>query len=63
MTGNVIFLGFWFVAHSGVDMTAAVVAFGSFLAGTVLGGRFARHLEHGSQAGQGSGRSCATRWS
>ena len=46
MTGNVIFLGFWFVPHSGVDMTAAVVAFVSFLAGTVLGGRFARHLEH-----------------
>ncbi len=46
MTGNVIFLGFWFVPHSGVDMTAAVVAFVSFLAGTVLGGRFTRHLEH-----------------
>ena len=26
MTGNVVFLGFWFVPHSGVDMTAAVVA-------------------------------------
>lgn len=46
MTGNVIFLGFWFVPHSGVDMTAAVVAFVCFLAGTVVGGRFARHLEH-----------------
>jgi uncharacterized membrane protein YoaK (UPF0700 family) len=46
MTGNVIFLGFWFVPHSGVDMTAAVVAFASFLAGTVIGGRFVRHLEH-----------------
>ena len=46
MTGNAIFLGFWFVPHSGVDMTAAVVAFVSFLTGTVLGGRFARHLEH-----------------
>ncbi|MBI3690805.1 MAG: DUF1275 domain-containing protein, partial [Mycolicibacterium aromaticivorans] len=46
MTGNVIFLGFWFVPHSGVDMTAAVVAFVSFLTGTVLGGRFARHLDH-----------------
>src|SRR4029079_1392851 len=45
MTGNVIFLGFWFVPHSGVDMTAAVVAFVSFLAGTVLGGRLARHLD------------------
>lgn len=45
MTGNVIFLGFWFVPHSGVDMTAAVIAFVSFLTGTVLGGRFARHLD------------------
>ena len=46
MTGNVIFLGFWFVPHSGVDMTAAVVAFVSFLVGTVMGGRFARHLDY-----------------
>ena len=44
MTGNVIFLGFWFVP-SGVDLTAAIVAFVSFLAGTVLGGRLARHLD------------------
>lgn len=44
MTGNVIFLGFWFVPHSGVDMTAAVVAFGGFMVGTVLGGRLARHI-------------------
>lgn len=46
MTGNVIFLGFWFVPHSGVDLTAAVVAFGSFLAGSVIGGRFARDFDH-----------------
>jgi uncharacterized membrane protein YoaK (UPF0700 family) len=46
MTGNVIFLGFWFVPHSGVDMTAAVIAFISFLLGTVIGGRFARHLDY-----------------
>jgi uncharacterized membrane protein YoaK (UPF0700 family) len=46
MTGNVVFLGFWFVPHSGVDMTAAVVAFASFLAGTVVGGRLSRHLDH-----------------
>jgi uncharacterized membrane protein YoaK (UPF0700 family) len=46
MTGNVIFLGFWFVPHSGVDLTAAVVAFLGFLLGAVLGGRFARHLDH-----------------
>jgi uncharacterized membrane protein YoaK (UPF0700 family) len=45
MTGNVIFLGFWFVPHTGVDLTAAIVAFVSFLAGTVLGGRFARHID------------------
>ena len=42
MTGNVIFLGFWFVPQSGVDMTAAVVAFVGFMTGTVLGGRLAR---------------------
>ena len=46
MTGNVIFLGFWFAPHTVVDMTAAVVAFVSFLAGAVIGGRVARHLEH-----------------
>jgi uncharacterized membrane protein YoaK (UPF0700 family) len=46
MTGNVIFLGFWFVPHSGVDMMAAVVAFVCFVVGTVLGGRLARHLDH-----------------
>jgi uncharacterized membrane protein YoaK (UPF0700 family) len=45
MTGNVIFLGFWFVGHTVVDLTAAVVAFISFVAGTVLGGRLARHLD------------------
>jgi uncharacterized membrane protein YoaK (UPF0700 family) len=46
MTGNVIFLGFSLVPHSGVDMMAAVVAFVCFVAGTVLGGRLARHLDH-----------------
>lgn len=45
MTGNVIFLGFWFVPHSGVDLTAALVAFAGFVAGTVLGGRLSRHLD------------------
>jgi uncharacterized membrane protein YoaK (UPF0700 family) len=45
MTGNVIFLGFWFAPHSGVDMMSAVVSFISFLVGTVLGGRLARHLD------------------
>lgn len=46
MTGNVIFLGFWFVPHSGVDLTAAAVSFVSFLIGAVIGGRFVRHLNH-----------------
>ena len=45
MTGNVIFLGFWLVPHSGVDMLAAVVAIISFVAGAVIGGRLARHLD------------------
>ncbi|KUI21447.1 hypothetical protein AU193_03380 [Mycobacterium sp. GA-1285] len=44
MTGNVIFLGFWLVPHSGVDVTAALVAFAGFVAGAVLSGRFTRHL-------------------
>jgi uncharacterized membrane protein YoaK (UPF0700 family) len=43
MTGNIIFLGFWFV-RSGIDLTAAIVAFASFLTGTVIGGRLARDL-------------------
>ncbi|PQD98981.1 DUF1275 domain-containing protein [Mycobacterium sp. EPG1] len=46
MTGNVVFLGFWFVPHSGVDLTAAVVAFAGFVFGTIIGGRMARHLDH-----------------
>lgn len=46
MTGNVIFLGFWFARQNVVDMTAAVVAFACFLLGAVIGGRFTRHLEH-----------------
>lgn len=45
MTGNVVFLGFWFVPHSGVDLTAAVVAFVGFVVGTIVGGRLARHLD------------------
>lgn len=45
MTGNVIFLGFWFVPHSGVDLTAAAVAFAGFVVGTIVGGRFSRHLD------------------
>jgi len=45
MTGNVIFLGFWFVPHSGVDLTAAIVAFLSFLTGAVIAGRFGRRWD------------------
>ncbi|OHU93777.1 YoaK family protein [Mycobacterium talmoniae] len=44
MTGNVIFLGFWFVPGSGVDLTAAVVAVIGFLAGTIISGRLIRRL-------------------
>ncbi|MFB1296431.1 YoaK family protein [Mycobacterium sp. pW049] len=44
MTGNVVFLGFWFASHTVVDLTAAVVAFTCFLSGTILGGRLVRHL-------------------
>lgn len=46
MTGNVIFLGFWFVPHSGVDLTAAAVAFASFLVGVIIGGRLVRIVGH-----------------
>ena len=45
MTGNVIFLGFWFVAETTVDVLAALVAFLSFVGGTIIGGRLARHLD------------------
>jgi uncharacterized membrane protein YoaK (UPF0700 family) len=45
MTGNVIFLGFWFAPHTLVDMTAALIAFVSFVTGTILGGRLSRHLD------------------
>lgn len=46
MTGNVIFLGFWFVPHSGVDLTAAAVGFVGFVTGAVIGGRLARRMDH-----------------
>lgn len=44
MTGNAIFLGFLFVPGTGIDLTAAVLAFGGFLAGAILGGRLVRLL-------------------
>lgn len=46
MTGNVIFLGFWFVPRTDIDLTAAVIAFVGFVPGTVLGGRLTRKLGH-----------------
>ncbi|MGH3524048.1 MAG: YoaK family protein [Mycobacterium sp.] len=44
MTGNAIFLGFLFVPGAGIDLTAAVVAFGGFVVGAVVGGRLVRRL-------------------
>ncbi len=44
MTGNVIFLSFWFAPRSTVDLTAVLVAFPTFVAGIILGGRLMRHL-------------------
>lgn len=49
MTGNVIFLGFWFAPNSNVDLTAAVVAFLTFVVGTVFGGRLMRHFGERTQ--------------
>ncbi len=46
MTGNVIFLGFWFVPHHGVDLPAAVMAFVGFVLGAIIGGRLTRYLHH-----------------
>jgi uncharacterized membrane protein YoaK (UPF0700 family) len=45
MTGNVVFLGFWLAPRTVVDVTAALVAFVCFVAGAVIGGRLARHLD------------------
>jgi uncharacterized membrane protein YoaK (UPF0700 family) len=45
MTGNLVFLGFWFV-KSGVDLTGGVVSFCGFLSGAVIGGRLTRTLGH-----------------
>lgn len=44
MTGNAIFLGFLFVPGTGIDLTAAVVAFAGFLGGAIVGGRLVRRL-------------------
>lgn len=44
MTGNVVFLGFWLAPSTTVDLAGVMVSFTSFLIGTVIGGRYARHL-------------------
>jgi uncharacterized membrane protein YoaK (UPF0700 family) len=44
MTGNAIFLGFWFVPGRVVNLTAAVIASLGFLGGTVIGGRLIRRF-------------------
>lgn len=44
MTGNIVFLGFWFAAGSKIDLVAAVVSVAGFLAGAVLSGRYIRHV-------------------
>lgn len=49
MTGNVIFLGFWLVPHTTVDLPAALVAFASFVGGTILGGRLSRLLDENAR--------------
>jgi uncharacterized membrane protein YoaK (UPF0700 family) len=45
MTGNVVFLGFWLAPRTVVDVTAALVAFISFVTGAVAGGRLSRRLD------------------
>src|SRR5271156_4254640 len=44
MTGNLIFLGFWFVPRAGFVRTAEFVPFVGFLPGPVIGGGLARLL-------------------
>ncbi len=47
MTGNVVFLGFALSGVPGVSITRSTVALVGFLAGAVLGGRFARSMSRG----------------
>ncbi|MEB3980572.1 YoaK family protein [Mycobacterium sp. 663a-19] len=44
MTGNVIFLGFWLVPKTSIDLTAVVVALPTFVCTTILSGRLLRHF-------------------
>lgn len=46
MTGNVVFLGFWFATGSSIDLSAAVAAVLGFLAGAVISGRLVRRVGH-----------------
>ncbi len=44
MTGNVIFLGFWFAPRTSIDLTAVVVALPTFVCTTIVSGRVSRHF-------------------
>src|ERR1700722_8691038 len=46
MTGNVVFLGFSVDKHSGLSPAASVIAIAGFVAGALVGGRFAASLAH-----------------
>ncbi|ORA10282.1 YoaK family protein [Mycobacterium arosiense] len=44
MTGNVIFLGFWFAPRTVIDLTAVAVALPTFICTAILSGRLSRHF-------------------
>jgi uncharacterized membrane protein YoaK (UPF0700 family) len=44
MTGNVVFLGFAIAGAGGLSISASLLALGSFLAGSVVGGRLGHRL-------------------
>src|SRR6059058_6036566 len=41
MTGNVVFLGFGIAGATGISVWASLIALGSFLGGSLIGGRIA----------------------
>ncbi len=45
MTGNVVLIGFAVAGAPGFSITASICALGAFLAGAVMGGRLARHVQ------------------
>jgi uncharacterized membrane protein YoaK (UPF0700 family) len=49
MTGNVVFLGFGIAGATGVSVWASLTALGSFLAGSVIGGRTATSVGNNSR--------------